>query len=82
MESKSLIEFLLEQGYENVCALEDGTVVGTLELMFTTAICIDLNWQSWDKRFCFKDREMAITELSKLKTGDDEPTGYVARRHS
>jgi hypothetical protein len=80
--SKDLISFLAEQGYENLRELEDGTVVGTQELMFTTAICIDLNWQSWDKRFCFKEKSLAISEIAKLQTCDDEPTGYVARRNS
>ena len=76
-----LIEYLKEQGYENLKALDDGTIVGTLELMFTRAICIGLNEWSWEKRFCFQDREMAVTELNKLVEGDDEPTGYIARRN-
>lgn len=79
---KSLVDFLYENSYRNIRTLEDGTVVATLELMFTRAICIDLNWQSWDKRFCFEDRELAVTEILKLKTCDDEPTGYIARRNS
>lgn len=76
-----LIQFLEKEGYENLRVLEDGTVCATLELIFTRSICIGLNYQSWEKRFCFSDRELAVTELNKLKTGDDEPVGYVARRN-
>jgi hypothetical protein len=79
--NEKLINELSEQGYENLRALDDGTVVGTIELMFTRAIFIGLNFQSWEKRFCFKDRDLALTELNKLVLGDDEPVGYVARRN-
>lgn len=78
--NQELIEFLREQGYENLRELPDETVVGTLELMYTRAICIGLNRWSWEKRFCFENKELALEELAKLTTGDDEPTGYIARR--
>jgi hypothetical protein len=48
--------------------------------MFTTAIYIDMDLNGWGKRFCFEDRDLAIAEYGKLKTGDDEPSGFVARR--
>ena len=80
MNQSDLIEYLKEEGYDNLRVLEDNTIVGTCELFFTRAICIGLNRWSWEKRFCFRDKELAITELKKLVTGDDEPTGYVARR--
>jgi hypothetical protein len=48
--------------------------------MFTRAIYIDLDLNGWGKRFCFEDRDLAVEEFMKLKTGDDEPTGWVARR--
>lgn len=76
-----LIDWLSKQGYENLRELEDETVVGTTELMFTRAIYIDLTYSGCDKRFCFKDKALALEELSKLKTCDDEPTGYIARRN-
>lgn len=79
--NSDLIKTLESDGYANVRALEDGTVVGTIDLMFTRAIFIDLDYQGWGKRFCFKDRDLADSEVQKLKTGDDEPVGYIARRN-
>jgi hypothetical protein len=77
-----LIAWLAGQGYENLRELEDGTIVGTLELMFTRAIFIDLTYSGWDKRFCFDNKSLALEELAKLKIGDDEPSGYIARRNA
>lgn len=66
--------------YTVVDFLRDGTIIGLGELMFTRAIYIDLDLNGWGKRFCFEDRALAVEEYMKLKTGDDEPTGWVARR--
>lgn len=67
-------------GYLVVDFLRDGTIIGMGELMFTRAIYIDLDLNGWGKRFCFEDKDRAVEEYAKLQTGDDEPTGYVARR--
>lgn len=80
LDQKELLAFLAHNGYKNLRVLADGCIVGTLELMFTRAIFINLNRWSYEKRFCFEDRELALTELAKLQSEDDEPTGYVARR--
>jgi hypothetical protein len=66
--------------YQDVSYLRDGTIIGIGDLMFTRAIYIDLDPNGWGKRFCFEDRDLAIAEYVKLQTGDDEPTGWVARR--
>ena len=66
--------------YSLLAYLMDGTIIGIGELMFTRAIYIDLDLNGWGKRFCFEDRDLAVEEFMKLKTGDDEPTGWVARR--
>lgn len=60
--------------------LRDGTIIGLGELMFTRAIYIDLDLNGWGKRFCFDNRDLAVQEYMKLQTGDDEPTGWIARR--
>lgn len=67
-------------GYTVVDFLRDGTIIGLGELMFTRAIYIDLDLNGWGKRFCFENRDLAVEEYMKLKTGDDEPTGWIARR--
>jgi hypothetical protein len=67
-------------GYQVVDILRDGTIIGLGDLMFTRAIYMDMDLNGWGKRFCFEDRDLAVTEYAKLQTGDDEPTGWVARR--
>ena len=66
--------------YSLLAYLMYGTIIGVGDLMFTRAIYIDLDLNGWGKRFCFEDRDLAVEEFMKLKTGDDEPTGWVARR--
>ena len=66
--------------YSLLAYLMDGTIIGVGDLMFTRAIYIDLDLNGWGKRFCCEDRDLAVEEFMKLKTGDDEPTGWVARR--
>lgn len=60
--------------------LRDGTIIALGDLLFTRAIYIDLNLYGWGKRYCFDDRDLAAEEYAKLQTGDDEPTGWIARR--
>jgi hypothetical protein len=66
--------------YQDVAYLRDGTIIGIGDLMFTRAIYIDLDLNGWGKRFCFEDKDRAVEEYAKLQTGDDEPTGWIARR--
>ena len=79
LSPEQLIEELKDD-YQNLRKLDDGTVVGTLELAFTRAIVIGLDSFGWQKRFCFENRSLAVSELAKLKVGTDEPDGYIARR--
>lgn len=79
-ELKELLAFLEENNYKNLRVLEDETIVGSYDLLYTRAIFIGLDRTGWEKRFCFEDKSLADSELMKLKTGDDEPVGYVARR--
>ena len=74
------IKELGDGSYSLLAYLMDGTIIGVGDLMFTRAIYIDLDLNGWGKRFCFEDRDLAVEEFMKLKTGDDEPTGWVARR--
>lgn len=67
-------------GYLVLDFLRDGTIIGLGDLLFTRAIYMDLDLNGWGKRFCFQDKNLAVEEYMKLKTGDDEPTGWIARR--
>jgi hypothetical protein len=76
-----LLRRIREEGsYTDVRALEDGTIIGIGDLLFTKAIYIDLSETGWGQRFCFKDAELARDEYMKLRCGDEEPKGYIARR--
>lgn len=69
-------------GYENVRVLPDGTLAGTMKLIFTTAICTDIEpfGIGYGNRFCFESKGKALEELAKLKSSDDIPEGWIARR--
>lgn len=69
-----------EGSYREVHTLEDGTIVGIGELMYTRAIYMDMNPYGWGKRFCFQDKALADSEYQKLQSGDEEPVGWIARR--
>jgi len=67
-------------GYKHVRQLPDGTWAGTIELLFTRAICTGIAPLTYAYRWCFEDKQRAVDELNKLTAMDDEPTGWVARR--
>ena len=81
MTNEELLEEIKTLGdYQDVRALDDGTIVGMGNLMFTKAIYMDLNLYGWGRRFCFQDRALADAEFKKLQTGEEEPVGWIARR--
>ena len=80
---QALIERIKRLGagaYEDVRMLDDGTIVGIGDLMFTRAIYMDMSPNGWGRRFCFEDRALADQEYQRITSGDDEPTGWIARR--
>ena len=72
----------LKTEYQNVRVLEDGTIVGTSKLLFTTALYIGLNEWGWERRYCYQDLDALYESLKALRTVDDEPHGYIAKRGS
>lgn len=75
-------EFFRDMGYATSRQLDDGTWVGLVPLLFTTGICIGLDEIGWEKRYCFEDKLKCIQEYDKLRTHDDIPMGWVAKRSS
>lgn len=69
-----------EGSYRELRMLEDETIVGIGELMFTTAIYMDMHLYGWGRRYCFENRELAEHEFKQLVSGNDNPVGWVARR--
>lgn len=74
LKIKEMWEFI------SVRQLEDNSVVGIGNLLFTRAIYTNVNLWGFEKRFCFEDRVLADSEFLKLKDMDSEPEGYIARR--
>jgi hypothetical protein len=72
---------MLSQDYQDVRALEDGTIVATLELLYTRSLVVDLDWNGWGHRYCYENRERATQACAAMVTGDDAPLeGFVAER--
>lgn len=67
-------------GYRNVRQLPDGTWAGTIELLYTRAVCTGITELSYAYRWCFEDKQRAIDELNKMQAMDDQLQGWVARR--
>jgi hypothetical protein len=76
-------ETMMGEDYGFVAAkrLEDGTYVGLQRLFSTIAICIDVQpFQSFSRRYCYRDLGECLKAFSILETGSDVPEGWVARR--
>ena len=72
--------FLRENRYVAARTLEDGTVAALMQMIYTTAICTNIDWCGYGNRFCFESEERALSELQKLAACDDEPEGWIAKR--
>lgn len=81
MSNANLIMFLETQGYSDLRELPDGTVAGMIRLMFTKAIVLGLDKTGWEYRYCYEDAGRANHEFAKIKSVDDVPAGWVARRY-
>lgn len=79
MDNGDLIDWLKDQ-YLDVRELPDGSVSAIGDLMFTRAIYMGCTRYGHERRFCFADRQLADQQFKQLKSEDDEPQGYIARR--
>jgi hypothetical protein len=78
--SKEHIEKALDENYLRWRLLEDGTYIALGDLMFTRAIYVDCTDWGYARRYCFENRELANNEFDRLKSGDEEPVGFIANR--
>lgn len=70
----------LRKDYIDVRVLDDGTIAALGDLIYTRAIYMNCDATGYSYRFCFDERELATKRFAELKTVDDEPAGYIARR--
>lgn len=76
-----LLSYLATEGYFNLRVLDDGTIIGNLDLLYTRSLVIDLDRVGWGKRYCYENRAQAVSACKAMSSGDDEPlAGYVASR--
>lgn len=79
--NEKLFARLKEQGdYVELRVLPDGSIAGLLDLIYTRAICLGINAYGYERRFCFSDRRLATERFKQLRSEEDEPQGYIARR--
>jgi hypothetical protein len=72
---------LREADFIEARRLTDGTYVGVLNLMFTKGLCIGITpLTSYERRYCYESLGDALAEYRLLQTGDDVPSGWIARR--
>lgn len=74
------LEGFLRTEYLVLRRLPDGSYAGLQRLLYTTGLFMGVDRNGWSKRFCFKDVGEALAQLALLKSEDDEPEGFVARR--
>lgn len=61
--------------------LDDGTYIALGRLMFTMGLFVGVGATTpFKRRYCFQDLNTALAEYAALKTGDDVPSGWIARR--
>jgi hypothetical protein len=67
----------------NVRVLDDGTIIACHELMYTTALVVDIDRCGYATRYCYPNREDAVAACNQLRTVDDRPReGFIASRGS
>jgi hypothetical protein len=79
-ELQQLCDEIVEQGYMEGRVLADGSIALLGDLLMTRAIYLGGTRYGWSRRFCFRDRELASARFKELRSEDDEPAGWTARR--
>jgi hypothetical protein len=78
-ETLDLLRTVREE-YQWVRVLDDGSIAAVGRLVTTTAVYLGMNRYGWERRYCYTDLIQALEVLYALKSEDDEPEGWVARR--
>jgi len=78
-DPESFVRFLKDNGHTDIRILEDGSFAALYQLLFTTALHTGLDAFGFEYRYCYEDPDRALSELAKLTSSDDVPTGWVGR---
>lgn len=81
MDNENKLEtYLLKQGYLKVKHIPGG-YIAVMSLLYTWALCIDLDQWGYERRYCYEDRALALSAFEAMTNIDDEPlSGYVSKR--
>jgi hypothetical protein len=71
-------QYLRNQGYINVRRFEDGWA-GITRMMFTWALCTELDMTGYGRRYCYTSEAQAVAQLDKMQSLDDVPEGWERR---
>ena len=70
----------LKEEYLDARLLPDGSIACLEDLFTTRAIVVGCDRWGWARRFCFSDRALASQRFAELRSEDDVPEGFTARR--
>ncbi len=73
-------QYILDMGYSRARQLEDQTWIAIGELIGTSAIYMDVNLISWDRRYCYDDDRKLLIEFYNIKKNSDIPCGWITKR--
>lgn len=69
--------YLEGQGYHHVRKLNDDAWVGITKMLFTWALCIELDMSGYNRRYCYTSQARAEEEIGKMNVIEDIPTGWL-----
>lgn len=75
-----LAELKRHWAFTHIKQLADGTIIGLGELMFTRAIYFDVELNGYDRRYCYKDINLAVDQFHAIESGETRPVGWIATR--
>lgn len=66
--------------YDPLRTLPDQSVAGVSKMIFTWALCVDMDSVGWARRYCYETKKEAVDALNALTSKGDEPSGWLAKR--
>ena len=77
--TKALLKYLGTQEYFNLRVIDDEIVIGCRKMLFTTAVCLNLNEYGFESRVCYPTTQQAVESCNRFVNMDDAPLpGFTA----
>lgn len=78
MNDEDFKAYLEGSHYSNVRKFPQGWA-GITKMMFTWALCTELDMTGYGRRYCYTSESRAVAELGKMQSLDDVPEGWERR---